>query len=280
MGIQLDHTVINVKFSMDKAQSIFTDLGFTLTARGYHTLGSITHGMMFGTDYLELIGFPEDVDRDTIRRPEIANAPYGINGLVFKTDNVDKIYQHLKSLGLEGAEPKSFSRPVHLPEGTKDASFTTTNVRWDVFSGGRIYFCTHHTPELLWRSEWQSHANGVTAMPEFVMVSQNYKKEAETLSQILQTDLNRHEGSMSIDIDGCRLIVMSPSVYNDRYGSVASPMGRRTSIFGALVFKVDDLVKIRELIEGQQNLIVQDNGTRISLRETNFDAVLEFSQTH
>ena len=55
---QLDHTVINVQFDMDRAEGLFRDLGFTLTPRGYHSLGSINHLMMFGTDYLELIGLP------------------------------------------------------------------------------------------------------------------------------------------------------------------------------------------------------------------------------
>ena len=49
---QLDHTVINVQFDMDRAEGLFRDLGFTLTPRGYHSLGSIKHLMMFGTDYL------------------------------------------------------------------------------------------------------------------------------------------------------------------------------------------------------------------------------------
>ena len=53
----LDHVVINVKDDMDLAQLVFSNLGFTLTPRGYHTLGSINHLMMFGSDYMELIGF-------------------------------------------------------------------------------------------------------------------------------------------------------------------------------------------------------------------------------
>ena len=48
----LDHVVINVKDDMDLAQLVFSNLGFTLTPRGYHTLGSINHLMMFGSDYM------------------------------------------------------------------------------------------------------------------------------------------------------------------------------------------------------------------------------------
>lgn len=56
---QLDHVVINVHFAMGLAEPLFEALGFTLTPRGYHSLGSINHLIVFGSDYLELIGLPE-----------------------------------------------------------------------------------------------------------------------------------------------------------------------------------------------------------------------------
>src|SRR5580692_2114904 len=55
----LDHVVVNVRDRIDEAAETYCRLGFTLTPRGYHTLGSINHLAMFGTDYLELIGVPE-----------------------------------------------------------------------------------------------------------------------------------------------------------------------------------------------------------------------------
>ena len=54
----LDHVVINARDDMDDAADIYRRLGFTLTERGYHSLGSINHLAIFGTDYLELIGLP------------------------------------------------------------------------------------------------------------------------------------------------------------------------------------------------------------------------------
>ena len=75
--MQLDHIVINVKQDMDVAETTFADLGFSLTPRGYHTLGSMNALAMFGTDYLELLGFPADAAN---LRPELAEAPMGLNG--------------------------------------------------------------------------------------------------------------------------------------------------------------------------------------------------------
>ena len=55
----LDHVVINARDDMDRAADIYRRLGFTLTERGYHSLGSMNHLAMFGTDYLELIAVPK-----------------------------------------------------------------------------------------------------------------------------------------------------------------------------------------------------------------------------
>ena len=76
----LDHVVIDVRDRVDEAMRCFQSLGFQLTPRGRHTLGSVNHLAMFATDYLELLGFAGDAIR-----PEIMRFPVGLNGLVFKT---------------------------------------------------------------------------------------------------------------------------------------------------------------------------------------------------
>ena len=58
MTFALDHVVINAVFEMDRAAKLMSQLGFTVTPRGYHSLGSINHLIMFEGHYLELIGLP------------------------------------------------------------------------------------------------------------------------------------------------------------------------------------------------------------------------------
>ena len=74
----LDHVVINARDDMDRAADIYRRLGFTLTERGYHSLGSINHLAMFGTDYLELIAVPKGA---TTGRMDLLTFPFGLNGL-------------------------------------------------------------------------------------------------------------------------------------------------------------------------------------------------------
>src|SRR5262249_15677392 len=140
----LDHVVIDTRDRMDEAARVFTGLGFTLTPRGYHTLGSMNHLMMFATDYLELLGF---ADGGTARA-ELAPFPGGLNGLVFKTEDADQAYAHASGAGLPIRPVQSFSRPVELGGEKTDARFRTTRLDPAQVPMGRVYFCEHLTPEL------------------------------------------------------------------------------------------------------------------------------------
>jgi hypothetical protein len=273
----LDHAVINVCYRMDQAQRAFGDLGFHLTERGYHTLGSINHLMMFGTDYLELIGLPAEGQGGQPGRPDIANAPLGINGLVFKTADVDETYAHLQELGMAGDPPKSFSRPVQLADGAQDARFRTVHLRHDVFPGGRVYYCEHGTPELVWRREWQSHANGARAIPEFVVASQHQESEAENFARLLNSDVSGNGDSRNVVLAEGQISVMTPASYGERYGALATSLGDRTSIFGALVFRTEGLDGIRSLLAAMaEPLPMLDEPDRVVLRQPDFDCLLEF----
>lgn len=273
--VKLDHTVINVRYDMDEAADRFAALGFHLTDRGYHTLGSINHLMMFGSDYLELIGLPADAKDSQSGRPDIENAALGINGLVFKTADVDETHAHLQTIGMAGDPPKSFSRPVELPEGTSDACFRTVHVRHDAFPGGRVYFCEHGTPELVWRPEWQSHANGVQAMPEFVVASSAHGREADDMAKLLRADVAGSGEQLSVGVDGAAISFVSPAAYRERYRDLASSMTERSSIFGAIVMRVKDLEPVRRIAQ-TVGLPVIDEANRVVLREDRFDSVLEF----
>lgn len=271
---QLDHTVINVKFNMDTAQPLFEALGFTLTPRGFHSTGSMNHLMMFGTDYLELIGLPEDGDH---QRPDVANAPLGINGIVFKSADVDETYAHLKTVGVDGDAPKAFSRPVDMPGGPQDAKFRTVTCAADAFPGGRVYFCEHGTPELVWLPELQSHANEVTHMPEFVIVSEDATGEADRFSKLLDTYIQDNGDSLTVPIEGCDLTVLTPAAYQDRYGEFASPMNGRQGIFGAIVFGSNELGSLNERLENPPpGIEAETDIIRTLVRIPDFDAVLEF----
>ena len=163
----LDHVVIDVRDRIDEAMRCFSALGFQLTPRGHHTLGSVNHLAMFATDYLELLGFGEE----GATRLEIARFPVGLNGLVFKTGDAEQVHRQATAAGLPVLPVQSFSRPVTLDGATRDARFRTTRLDPTKIAMGRVYFCEHLTPDLVWRPEWQNHLNGACAIARVVIAT-------------------------------------------------------------------------------------------------------------
>jgi catechol 2,3-dioxygenase-like lactoylglutathione lyase family enzyme len=170
----LDHVVIDVRDHIDEAMRCFAALGFQLTPRGHHTLGSVNHLAMFATDYLELLGFGEG----GATRTELARFPAGLNGLVFKTTDADLVHREAEAAGLPVLPVQSFSRPVTLDDARRDARFRTTRLDPDRIAIGRVYFCEHLTPDLVWRPEWQTHPNGACALARVVVATADPQRAA------------------------------------------------------------------------------------------------------
>jgi hypothetical protein len=176
-----DHLVINARDRLDDAATRYRELGFQLTPRGYHTLGSINHCAVFGTDYLELVGIGTHVAKP---RVELLRFPDGLNGIVFATEDAAGLYATLSAAGAPVEPPADFSRPVQLADGAHEARFRTVSVKAEAAPYGRVYFCQHFTPELVWRDEWRSHANGASGFARAVLLATNPDKAAMLYRQL------------------------------------------------------------------------------------------------
>lgn len=139
-----DHVVIDVRFSRDEAVHALTRLGFAPTARGYHSLGSINHLMVFEHNCLKLTGLRQNTE---IPRQEIVARPTGFDGLALRTTDAEAMYRGLRAGGLEAEPPLSFSRPVQLEGRGRLADFRTLRLEAEWFEAGRGYVSEHLTPD-------------------------------------------------------------------------------------------------------------------------------------
>jgi hypothetical protein len=179
---QLDHVVINVAEQLNQAEQQFRRLGFHLTPRGHHSLGSSNHLAIFGENYLELLGY-EPGNAHT--RKDLWQAPLGLTGLVWKTQNSSEVYEHLQQQNIAGSAPAEFFRPVALNDGTSpNARFRTVPLAASRVPNGRSFFCHHLTPELVWRNEWQRHPNGVADITEFVISAADPQDAAQVYGEL------------------------------------------------------------------------------------------------
>jgi len=241
----LDHVVIDVRDHIDEAMRCFGSLGFQLTPRGHHTLGSVNHLAMFSTDYLELLGFGDQ----GAARVEIARFPTGLNGLVFKTADADKVHRHAGAAALPVLPVQSFSRPVVLDGVTHDARFRTTRLDADKIAMGRVYFCEHLTPGLVWRPEWQTHPNGACAIARVVVATADPDRSATLFRSLFGGDaVTDREGRHVVHVGTAQVELTQPNIVAAEFGEAAAKPAGRTEYMAALG------IKVRALHETEQHL--------------------------
>ena len=278
--LALDHTVINVHFELDRAQAIFDSLGFFLTPRGRHSLGSINHLIVLKDDYVEIVGLPTDTD---VLRQEVLDSPVGIDGLVFQTNNADQTYQAFAQAKRAIQPVQAFSRPVELDGATYAARFRTTRFETGTFPAGRVYFCQHLTPELVWRKEWQSHPNKVVCTAAFLIVTHHPKAEAKRYLEASGGTLKRGaHGEWRIQAKKYSLVLVTPAQYQECYGSLVQAQTTRESFFGAIALQTTDLKAVKQRLELTQQrfpeVVWHEQAGRISVAIPDFNTLIDFGQ--
>ena len=108
----LDHVVINVQTRLDAGAAAYRNLGFSLTERGHHTLGTSNHLALFQQDYLELLGV--EAGRPNPAWDIVANA-VGIQGLAFKTPDCRSALPALDRRPAGGAAARGIFAAGHAP---------------------------------------------------------------------------------------------------------------------------------------------------------------------
>lgn len=271
----LDHVVINVRDRIDEGADTFRRLGFTLTPRGYHTLGSMNHLAMFGTEYLELIAAPAGEQR----RAEILSAPFGLNGLVFGTEDSDGAYAALHAAGVPVDPARQFSRPVDLGGAAEDATFRTVAVKSEAVPAGRVYFCHHLTRNLVWRDEWRHHANGVIGVSRAVIAALDPSNLGALFAAMFGADAVRKIA------DGCRLLVglsqfdvITPAALRRIFADAAPDGDGRSEFMAALTLRTRSLdAAARALADGTIPHL-REGGRIVVPAATAFGATLEFQE--
>ena len=282
-ALALDHLVINTHFEIDAARLLFEQFGFQLTPRGHHSLGSVNHLLMFEDDYLELIGLPKDSPR--LRR-EILESSLGIDGLVFKSDDAARTQANLRALGYAVQDIQAFSRAVELDGDSVDARFETVRFVPGQFSAGRLYYCKHFTPELVWRKEWQTHPNGVTQIAALLIVDDEPLQAAKQYCAVMGGSLKMGaQGEYRVYGSRYVLVFTTPLQYVHCYGALACAKAERQSFFGAIALKTASLEPLRKTLGALKKKSVKSTihwrewSDRITVHIPSLNALLDFVET-
>jgi catechol 2,3-dioxygenase-like lactoylglutathione lyase family enzyme len=243
LNVQIDHAVITVGDQLDAAADLYRRLGFNLTERGHHTLGSSNHLAIFATDYLELLGF---LPGQETTRADLWRDPPGLTGLVFKPGDPEARYADLKARGVPVEDPLEFSRPVALADGVREARFRVLRVAPGQVVNGRTFFCHHYTPELVWRPEWQQHPNGAAGVAEFVIATRDPGRTAQIYERMFGPDvLKPTSGGIALRAGAANVSMLDPAEIAARFRKATEPSVDGSDRMVALILATKSVAQAR-----------------------------------
>lgn len=178
---EFDHAVVMVRDRLDELAPHYERQGFLLSDKSVHNLGSCNRLVVLDSTYIELLGWPPGAPP---ARKEIADSPFGLEALVFRTDDAQRTYQRLHDAGFAVNPVQDLTRPAQVDGREVQARFQTVRFSQQPLPGFRMYFCRHLTPECVWNPALMSHANGARRIHSIEVRASDAREVARQLATV------------------------------------------------------------------------------------------------
>ena len=176
--LNLDHVAHFVP-DPEAARKALERLGFTVTpfSEQQHRTeadapltpaGTGNRCVMFRRGYVEFLS--PIADTPLAAQLNAAIARYvGVHLVAFGTQTPEDDHARLAEAGFDPLHPVALQRQIGTPEGEDTARFTVVRVPPGTMPEGRIQFCCHRTPELVWQSRWLTHRNRAVGLRSVIL---------------------------------------------------------------------------------------------------------------
>ena len=209
----IDHIIIGVR-DLEAARRGWMRLGFTATPRGRHIgQGTANYCIMFGRDYLELLGFVER-DEHAHRLETFLAQREGPMSVAFAPDrDAEATATALADRGLHPSAPRALGRALELAEGAVTPRFSLLNLPPEETPDLDCFICGQLTPELVRRPEWLVHPNGVTGIKAVHLVADDPASLAPAYRGLFGDDrVSATVRGLEVDTGRNRLVFTRPAL--------------------------------------------------------------------
>jgi len=243
----ISHCVIWVR-DLESAAATYRRLGFSLSQYYLHpkTVGTANYNMMFEDDYLELLVPIEKNERNAARFARLDAEGDGLKDLALATKDADAAYQTLKAAGVEPLAVFDH----HRPEGNDTARFRLIYLpAHKLLPGLGIHVNQRVTPELMWRGQNLSHANGTRGIAGLIGVADDPAEMASPFAKFYGAEAKRGgDGSLTVAAGKATLRFVTPALLASLFPGIA--FKPKPPFVAALELFVDDPGKTEAFLAG------------------------------
>jgi catechol 2,3-dioxygenase-like lactoylglutathione lyase family enzyme len=279
----IDHGTIAVH-DLEAARSNWQRLGFTLSPIGRHTgWGTANYAMAFGRNYLALIGVVDPAAPLPGRLADALAKREGMFAIALGTDDADAAYADLKAAGLNPGEVIDMARDVEVPGQSEPTRprFRILQLPESVTPGLDVSLTQHLTPELVWRPEWQLHANGALGIAAITVVVDDPEPLLEPYEQLFGPgSCTPTDDILTIFTGHGQLTFVTPDDLNLIYPDVVIEETAQTPFIAGASLKVRATDTVADYLtqSGVPYTRSEDSTVRIAPAQAN-GVVVEFTQT-
>jgi len=198
--------------------------------------------------YFELLAVRTPTPANAAQRAWLARRE-GLCGLAFKTGDAHAAAAELERAGIGAGGAVDFARAVELSDGPRDALFTVARTSDEATPGAWSFLCRHHTPELVWRSDYLDQPNGARALVEVVGVAAEPAALEPAWRRFLGERVRRTEQGLEIRTGTARILFARPAAVQQRFAAAIAGVAMEEPALAALVFAVVDLGPVRACLE-------------------------------
>jgi hypothetical protein len=169
--LYLDHVAHFVP-DLGAAARLLEALGFTPTPESAHRAqgkpaGTSNRCLMLEEGYIEILA--PTMDTPNAQRVRAHMARYdGVHLACFGTP--DAAFEH-RRLAAQGFEPEPLVDLQRTVDGGETVRFSVVYVPPGGMAEGRVQYCQHLTPQVIWKDRFVRHANGVTGLAAVYVVA-------------------------------------------------------------------------------------------------------------
>jgi catechol 2,3-dioxygenase-like lactoylglutathione lyase family enzyme len=244
-----DHLVLATR-DLDAQGAFYGRLGFTLTPEARHPWGTANRLAQFQGDFLELLSVAEpSLIRETAGRAfsfgafnrDFLARRQGMSMLVMRTGNAAADRDRWRSRGLDTWELFDFSRQATLPDGRSvTVAFTLAFVTDPAMPDAAFFVCQQHHPENFWKPQFQTHANGATAIRTVWMVAREPQAHAAFFERLTDPGSVRRDGTaLRVAMGSGELLLLDPAGYEALFPARTWPEPEAPPLFAGFAVAAD-----------------------------------------
>ncbi len=231
--ISLDHVAHFVP-DMGQAAPALEKLGFTLTPFSIQShrpepgaalvpAGTANRCVMFGRGYIECLTPVGDTPVAGQLRAAIQRY-IGVHLIAFGTAAPELDHARLAANGYAPLAPVALQRQIGTPHGEDTARFTVVRVPPGTMAEGRIQFCQHHTPDLVWQERWLTHENHAAALTAVIVCVDDPAAAAQRYARFTGLAAAGSRDSWRIDTRHGRLLFCTPRTVKREFNVEAATL--------------------------------------------------------